>query len=234
MKDKRVLFIQHGDTDKPGVLGEVMNDQGVAVDIVHPYLGQPIPTHLHGYAGLAIGGGAQGAYETEKYPYLENECALVREAARNSLPVIGLCLGAQLMACALGAAVRPGPRREVGFFEVELDPISKFDPLWRGVPERFVTTHWHGDIFEIPPGGMRLGSSALTPNQLFRYGHALYGLQFHLEMTPELLDEMVGGSRDYLVESGVDPDAMIRSGRECLPALRDTADMVFSRWADLL
>jgi GMP synthase-like glutamine amidotransferase len=81
---------------------------------------------------------------------------------------------------------------------------------------------------------MRLGSSELTPNQLFRYGHSLYGLQFHLEMTPEILAEMVQDSRDYLTESGVDPDLMVSQGKECLPVLRETAVEVFTRWSDLL
>jgi len=234
MKDKSVLFIQHGETDKPGLFGEVLDAVGVKLSVVRPYEGEVVPEHLNGYSGLCIGGGAQGAYELEKFPYLAAECALVRAATVADRPVLGLCLGAQLMASALGAEVRPGPQREIGFYEVTLDPISRYDPLWCGVPQTFVTTHWHGDVFEIPAGGMRLGSSALTPNQLFRYGHSLYGMQFHLEMTPDLLDEMVEDSHDYLREAGVDPDLMRRKGRDCLPHLRETASTVFTRWAELL
>jgi GMP synthase-like glutamine amidotransferase len=234
MKSKSVLFIQHGDSDKPGLFGETLGDLGVSVHVLHPYRGDAVPEGLNGYAGLCIGGGAQGAYEQEKYPYLGQECALVKAAAADGRPVIGLCLGAQLMASALGGTVRPGLRREIGFYEVTLDPISHYDPLWRGLPQAFVATHWHGDVFDIPPGGMRLGSSALTLNQLFRYGHSLYGLQFHLEMTTDLLDEMIEDSREYLQESGVDPDFMRQRGRECLPVLRDTAATVFTRWAGML
>ena len=131
------------------------------------------------------------------------------------------------MASALGARVQPG-QREVGFFEVTLDPISQYDPLWRGIPAKFVATHWHGDVFDIPPGGMRLASSALTRNQLFRYGHALYGLQFHLEMTPGLLEEAVARAHGLLIESGVDADMIWQQGQECLPVLRETASTVFT------
>ena len=167
-------FIQHSTIDRPGLLGETLEATGISLCVIRPDVGERVPECLEDFAGLVLGGGPQGAYEQDRYPYLSKECALVRRAASEGKPVLGLCLGAQLMAFALGARVRPG-RREVGFFEVNLDPISEYDPLWRGIPAKFVATHWHGDVFDIPPGGMRLAWSALTPNQLFRYGHALYG-----------------------------------------------------------
>ena len=233
MRKRTVLFIQHSDVDRPGLLGETLGALGLPMDVIRPDLGQPVPVSLEGFGGLALGGGPQGAYEQEKYPYLSSECALVRHAASQCKPVLGLCLGAQLMASALGARVQPG-EREVGFFEVTLDPITQYDPLWRGIPAKFVATHWHGDVFDIPPGGMRLASSALTRNQLFRYGHALYGLQFHLEMTPGLFEEAVARAYGLLIESGVDADWIWQQGQECLPDLRETASTVFARWAEML
>ena len=233
MRHKRILFIQHSDVDQPGLLGETLDQIGIPLDVIRPDLGQPVPEALDGFAGLVIGGGPQGAYEQQRYPYLSSECALVRRAAQVGKPVMGLCLGAQLMALSLGARVQPG-RPEVGFFEVTLDPISCYDPLWRGMPPRFIATHWHGDVFDIPPGGMRLGSSALTPNQLFRYGHALYGLQFHLEMTPDLFGEAVAEADGRLFQCSVDSDLIARQGKECLPLLRETASTVFTRWSEML
>jgi GMP synthase-like glutamine amidotransferase len=234
MRNKRVLFIQHGDTDKPALLGEVLEGLGIPYDVVHPYLDQSVPANLGDYSGLAIGGGAQGVYEQDQYPYLTQECQLVREAMAAERPVIGLCLGGQLMAAALGAEVRKSGRKEIGFFEVTLDPLAQYDPVWSGMPQTFVTTHWHGDVFDVPPGGMKMGSSAMTPNQLFRYGHSMYGMQFHLEMTPEVLEEMIVDSHDYLTDAGVDPDAMRQQGYEQLPKLREAATGVFTRWAALL
>jgi GMP synthase (glutamine-hydrolysing) len=233
MRKRTVLFIQHSDVDRPGLLGETFDAMGIPITVIRSDLGQPVPRSLEDFAGLVLGGGPQGAYETEKYPYLSSECALVRHAASLGKPVLGLCLGAQLMASALGANVHPG-QREVGFFEVTLDPISQYDPLWRGIPARFVPTHWHGDVFDLPPGGMRLAWSELTRNQLFRYGHALYGLQFHLEMTPGLFEEAVARGYGLLVESGIDADSIWQQGQEFLPVLRETASTVFSRWAEML
>jgi GMP synthase (glutamine-hydrolysing) len=231
---KRVLFIQHGDTDKPGLLAAALESRHVALEIRHPYLGEDLPANLEGFDGLAVGGGAQSAYEIEAFPYLLRECDLIREATHAEKPVLGLCLGAQLMASALGAPVRRSERREIGFFPVTLDPIARYDPIWCDLPTDFVTTHWHGDTFDLPPAGMRLGSSAMTQNQLFRYGRGLYGLQFHLEMTPEIFEEMVIDSRDDLAASGADPDRLCAQAREFLPGLRETADMVFTRWAAML
>lgn len=233
MRNRKVLFIQHSHVDRPGLLGETLDGIGLPLDVIRPDLGQQVPASLEGFAGLVLGGGPQGAYEQDKYPYLSSECALVRHAASEGKPVLGLCLGAQLMASAFGARVQRG-QREMGFFEVTLDPISRYDPLWRSLPAKFVATHWHGDVFDIPPGGMRLASSALTPNQLFRYGHALYGLQFHLEMTPGLLEEAVARAYGMLIESGVDADLIRQQGQACLPILRETASTVFSRWTEML
>lgn len=234
MRGKRVLFIQHGDVDKAGLFGEILEDGGAQVDVVHPYAGESLPSSLEGYAGLGLGGGAQSAYEREKYPYFTRECELIREAASAGKPAMGLCLGAQLMATALGAEVRKAPRREIGLLDIMLESIADFDPVWNSLPKTLTVTHWHGDTFDIPPGGMHMASSAMTANQLFRYGSGLYGLQFHLEMTPHLLDELVDDSSDYLREAGVDPEAIKQRGWECLPALRESAELVFTRWGEML
>lgn len=231
---KSVLFLQHGEADKPGLFGEVLKDRGHTLQIVRADLGQPIPASLNGHAGLAIGGGAQGVYELDKYPYLAAEIDLIRQVADDDRPVLGLCLGGQLMATALGGVVHKADHHEVGFFPVHLDEIAEFDPLFCGLPKTLVTAHWHGDVFEMPPGGMHLASSDITPNQLFRYGHALYGLQFHLEMTPEILELMVSESRDELTRIGCDPDAICSDARRWLPELRETAQEIFTRWSELL
>jgi GMP synthase (glutamine-hydrolysing) len=230
---KAVLFLQHGDTDRPGLLADVLESRGVRVDVRRPDLGDPVPEQAVGFDGLAIGGGAQSVCETASFPYLADEARLVRAAEQAGMPIIGLCLGAQVMASALGGTVRRAPQREIGFFDVTLDPLADSDPLWHDLPRVFPTTHWHGDTFDLPPGAVKLASSARTDNQLFRFGTRLYGLQFHLEMTPEIFRAMAEDSRDYLTDAGVDVGRAIEESGRVLPGMRSVAETVFARWAML-
>ena len=233
-RSKSVLFIQHGDSDRPGLFADALEREGVDVRIARPDKGEILPGNARGFDGLALGGGAQSACQTEKFPYLKTELALVRDAVHRDMPVLGLCLGGQLIAAALGAAVRRAPQREIGFFPVALMPAAGQDPIWRDVPATFATAHWHGDIFDIPDGGTLLASSALTPNQLFRYGRKVYGLQFHLEMTEEIFEEMLAGSDEELLRAGADPALLRDEAKRILPGLRETAETVFRRWAAML
>lgn len=231
---KKVVFIQHGDVDKPGLLADELLVQGIDLEIVHPYAGESLPVDASRFHGVVLGGGGQGAYEVDLYPYLEAECGLIRSAMARQMPVLGLCLGGQLMARALGADVRQASFKEIGFFPVKRSPGAVDDPLAGLLPEIFGAAHWHGDVFEIPDGGMRLASSALTPNQMFRHGTNCYGFQFHLEMTPALFEELVIDSRDYLVDAGVDPLGLIREAGQVLPLLEPSARAVFRAWAGFL
>jgi len=143
-------------------------------------------------------------------------------------------LGAQLIARALGAEVRRAKCKEIGFFPVTLSTDASADPLAQELPENFGAAHWHGDVFEIPGDGVRLASTTLTPNQMFRHGPNCYGFQFHLEMTPALFEELVWDSEEYLVCSGVKPQALIREAYEVLPLLEKCARAAFKKWTEFL
>lgn len=234
MGRRRVLFVQHGDLDSPGLLGEALLARGIPLDILRPDLGEPVPENLGNYSGLALGGGEQGAYETDKYPYLAAEMSLIRAAAREEKPVLGLCLGAQLMAAAWGGQVRPAGVWEIGFLPVDFDPVAELDAVWAGLPRRIAPAHWHGDVLSPPPGAVPLARSELTPCQAFRYGPHHYGFQFHLEMTPEIFEGMANDSREELRRRGYEVDELVQQARMHLPSLRPFAEAVFSRWADYL
>ncbi len=227
---KRVLFIQHGDVDKPGLLAEALAESEVSLEVFHAWSNGVFPD-LNEFDGLALGGGGQSVREFEKYPYLEKECHLIRSAMVRGIPVLGLCLGAQLLAQAMGANVRRAERKEIGFFPIDLNEAGYTDSIVGALPARFPATHWHGDVFEIPPGGKCLGSSALTPHQILRCGANAIGFQFHLEMTPSLFEELVWDSEDFFYDCELSPEAIIEEARDVLPCIEPAAREVFRRWA---
>jgi GMP synthase (glutamine-hydrolysing) len=230
---KRVLFIQNGEQDHPGLFAKVLRDRGIALDIVNAGCGEPTPTDLHPWAGIAVGGGGMSAYETDRYPFLRDEEALIRSARAAGKPLIGMCLGAQLMAGALGGRVFPNRAKEIGFFDVRFTSAAESDPLWNGTPT-FQPVQWHGDTFSLPPGAVLLASSDLTENQLYRLDGATYGLQFHLEIDEPVLTEMVETDDGWLLQNGVDPQQFLREARVAIPKVESIARAVFGRWAEQL
>jgi GMP synthase (glutamine-hydrolysing) len=231
---KRVLFVQNGDTDAPGLFAEALNDRGVGLDVVHAWSGEIVPDGVERWSGVVIGGGAMSAYEGEEFPFLLKEEEFIREAQGAGLPVLGLCLGAQLMAKAFGGKVFANREKEIGFFNVRFTPEAAGDPLWEGHTETFQPVHWHGDTFTLPPGAVHLAESALTPNQMFRFGERSYGFQFHLEIDEKVLTAMIGDDGGGLPRYGVDPDAFLREGRAAFPKVRPLADAIFGRWTEFL
>lgn len=225
--------MQHGDVDKPGLLAEVLEKCGVGFEIFHAWQGGGFPD-WQGYDGLALGGGGQSAWEVEDFPYLETECELVRRAVQRGIPVLGLCLGAQLIARALGAEVRRATRKEIGFFPLTLNASGVSHPVVGALPPVFPAAHWHGDIFDIPGGGTCLGASAMTPNQILSRGTNCLGFQFHLEMTPMLFEELVWDSEEFFRDCGLAPGPLINEAREVLPEIEPAAREVFRRWAAML
>ena len=230
---KKVLFIQHGDVDKPGLLADALAAEGGELVIWHPYIGDKIPADLVGYDALALGGGGQSAYQVAEFPYLEEECELVRKAILADKPVLGLCLGAQLIAKALGAEVYRAEQKELGFFSVTMSVSAASDRLLSAWPSQISPAHWHGDVFDLPSGAECMASSALTTNQAFRYGRATYAFQFHLEMTPALFEELVDDAAGDLIALGVDLVTLKKEAFRVLPSLRDTAVEFFKAWAKM-
>mgnify|MGYP001791508389 CR=1 FL=1 len=132
---------------------------------------------------LIILGGPIGAYDEEDYPFLVDELRLLEQRLKADLPTLGICLGAQLMARALGARVYPGGEKEIGWSNIVLSEVGKNSPLVNLDVENTPILHWHGDTFDLPQGATRLASSSLYENQAFSYGKASMGLQFHPEVT---------------------------------------------------
>ena len=185
---------------------------------------------------IVVLGGPMGVYEEEKYPWLADELRFLREALHAGFPVYGLCLGAQLMAAALGARVYPGEgKKEIGWFPVDLTPGAQGDPLLGDEAASFPVFQWHGDTFDIPEGAVHLASSARYPNQAFRWGARAYAFQFHLEVgTADIsawLDAFEGDMNSP--RSDADPEAILRDAAAYMEALNRRAARWFERWLAL-
>jgi GMP synthase (glutamine-hydrolysing) len=191
-----------------------------------------VPASMKGAGGLVVLGGPMSVYQTERYPWLGDEMRLIEDAVKSNLPVLGICLGAQILAAALGAKVDRNPNgKEIGWHPISLSDAAKDDRLMRDLPATMTPFHWHGDIFDLPPGAASLASSDKTPCQAFRHGDKTYGFQFHFEVTHQSIAAMANAFAKDLARQGIAADQMIAQTAEFLPALEKTSDKVFSRWA---
>ena len=177
---RRLVVIQHLAAEGPGLIATVARNHGFALDIRRMDRGDAVPAHAPD--GLVVLGGTMGAYEAAAYPHLAAEQRLLAEACARDVPVLGVCLGAQLLAAALGARVFRGPAPEIGFGVVTLTPEGARDPILGPSGPAFSAFHWHGDTFDLPPGATHLAASPVYRQQAFRVGRRAYGLQFHLEL----------------------------------------------------
>jgi GMP synthase (glutamine-hydrolysing) len=177
-------------------------------------------------------GGPMGVYQTERYPWLRDEMKLIQDAVAQQRPVLGVCLGAQIVAAALGAKVDRNPAgKEIGWHPVRLSTAAHEDRLMRGLPDAFTPFHWHGDIFDLPSGAVPLALSDKTPCQAFRYGDNVYAFQFHFEVTREGVEAMAAAWPRELDKEGIAGERMIADADRYLPALESMAAQVFARWA---
>jgi GMP synthase-like glutamine amidotransferase len=146
-------------------------------------------------------GGPMGVYDDAMYPFLRQEHDFLQRAIVQEVPLLGICLGSQLLAKALGACVYRNPQKEIGWYTVDLTAAGCTDPLFAGIDSPMRVFQWHGDAFELPAGATALASSPLCTHQAFRYGDRVYGLLFHLELTPEIIYSWLDTFRDELVSS---------------------------------
>jgi GMP synthase-like glutamine amidotransferase len=224
-----VLVFRHGPNEPLGRLADVLNSRSIEwcyVDLWN-LPDESLPVDL-AQAVVSMGGPMS---VNDSLPWLRLEERYMVHAMSCGVPVLGICLGAQLLAKSLGARVRAMRRKEIGWHPVRLREAALSDPLFAGLQPVEMEFHWHGDTFELPPGAEWLAESELCPHQAFRVGADLYGLQFHPEVTPGIIsswcreDESCGELRE--AEGPIDPEAhQIRMG--------EIAEHLFGRWCDLI
>lgn len=189
----RIHTLQHVDFEGLGSIETWAKAQQAKLSYSRMFADDALPT-LTEFDWLLIVGGPMNIYQEELYPWLRREKAFIKEAIAAGKIVLGICLGAQLIADVLGAEVRPNQHREIGWF-----PLTTIQPSMTGIiPENALVFHWHGDTFALPPGAERLASTAACLNQGFIYRGRVIGLQFHLETTPDSLGRLLDHCRNEL------------------------------------
>lgn len=216
-----ILVVRHIQFEHAGSLAPVLERSGHR--LIYSEIGNS--PNLEGFAALILMGGPMSVNDSA--PWVEAECELIRAAISCGKPVLGICLGAQLIARALGAEVRKSAAREIGWYPVRWLAAAGSDPLFTGLPNPATVFHWHGETFDLPPGSVCLAESDLCSQQAFRHGHNVYGLQFHLEVTPAMVGDWLqqdincGDARE--IRGPIDPNAHAMSQSAL-------AHKVFSRW----
>jgi GMP synthase (glutamine-hydrolysing) len=230
----KIWVLQHTACETLGTIADALEAEALAWQYVRVFEGKPVPGEIGDAGGLIVMGGPMGVYELDRYPHLKDELRLIQSALEAGRPILGICLGSQLLAAALGAAVSKGPRKEIGWYPIQLAEAAAQDPLWRGAPREFMALHWHGDVFELPSGAVNLASSELTAHQAFRYGKSAYGLLFHLEMTEAMIGEMATAFGDELREAGGEPSQLDAQSAVHCGKLEAIGEALFGKWARLV
>jgi GMP synthase-like glutamine amidotransferase len=220
--------IQHLPDEGPGHAADWLTAHGHSLTYSHVFEPEVMFPALNEFDSLLILGGAMSVHDENKFPWLRAEKAFLREVLRAGKITLGICLGAQLLAEALGAEVKPNHEPEIGFWTVRFSTKALEHPLLRGWPEKAAVLHWHSDTFTVPPGAMRVGMSAGCATQGFVWGDGIIGLQFHPEMTVEMVEQLMQNENheqageEQFVQTAEQIRAKLKSvwkGRKLLEAL---------------
>jgi GMP synthase (glutamine-hydrolysing) len=226
------LVFRHSQAEGLGLLANALREHGVH----HRYLdlskGEPPPRDFRPVGGLIVLGGPMAAHEADRHAFLGLESELIERALTSGRPVLGICLGAQLIAQVLGARVYRGERREVGWAPVTLTDDGGDDPVFGDAGNQVNVFHMHGDTYELPADAKNLARSPLYEQQAFRWGDLVYGLQFHLEFTDTIIGRLAAEpeSREFISGAGVDPSRLIAETPARLRELAPVAQRVFSNF----
>lgn len=193
------LVLQHIAAEGPGGLAPMLATRGWQLETVALYDGAQLPAEPRAYQAIIVMGGPMGVYDDAAYPFLRAEHRFLHRALTQQVPLLGICLGSQLLAKVLGARVYRNPVQEIGWDTVDLTPDGLLDPLFEGVSSPIRVLQWHGDAFDLPAGATVLASSGRCQHQAFRYHDQVYGVLFHLELTPVMIQSWVSSFREELL-----------------------------------
>lgn len=228
MKDV-ILSIQNTEIETLGNFKELFESDGYRIETINVKKDK-IPQEPDKYAGIVILGGYMSVYET--LPYLNEEQDLIRNANRLQVPLLGICLGSQLIAQALGGKVHKGERKEIGWFDVAINNEGKND-IFKGIAnENIKVFQWHGDIFRLPNSAILLASSNLYP-QAFRLGNSI-GILFHLEVTSQMIHNWIQNYGHEMNEVGISTDVILDGKNSEFESLANSCKVVYANFSKMI
>jgi GMP synthase-like glutamine amidotransferase len=220
----RLLALENVEGEHLGCFEQLAEARGISVEYRRLWRGDDLEDALE-YDLIVILGGPMSVNDEESYPYLAEEKAMIRRALAENKPLLGVCLGAQLIASALGARVYPGEEKELGWYPLTLTQEGKQDEVFSAFPSRLEVFQWHGETFDLPREATLLASSQLYPHQAFRVGRS-YALQYHLEVTSQMV-------REWSREVPDKRDEILLNLEERVAKLNHWAEVFFDRWLRL-
>ena len=236
MARPKILVFQHVPYEPLGTLDPLLKEAGFRIRYVNFGREPQSRPSLDGYAALIILGGPMNSDQIDSYPNLITEMEIIREAVDRGMSVLGICLGAQLLAKALGGSVSRNENREIGWYDVELTEAGNADPVLARFSEVQRVFQWHEDGIQLPPNSVHLAASEHSTVQAFRHGEHAYGFQFHLEVSSSLIERWLtvpANKRTLQDEVGrVDPDFIRQQNAHSIHALETLSRETFSRWID--
>jgi len=227
-----IAIFRHTPTEGPGYFATFLEHHGVSWTLIPIDAGAPVPEQADAYAGLCFMGGPMSV--NDPLPWIEQACALIRDAVQKGIPVLGHCLGGQLIAKALGGQVCANPVKEIGWSQVRIESGETARHWLDGMEGEVPVFQWHGETFSLPPQAVRLLTNGACANQLFALGPHL-AMQCHVEMTPEMIaswceqweEETRGATDRSFIQS---PTEMLAQAPEKIPAMRRVADQLYRVW----
>jgi GMP synthase (glutamine-hydrolysing) len=233
---KPILALRHVRHEGLGSLEEILRERGLVYQVLDLPDDAPRTFQPGQLGGLVVLGGPMNVDEVGRYPFLADEVEWIRQAVAARLPVLGICLGSQLLAKALGARVYPNRIKEIGWYPINWTAEAADDALFAGCAVSPHVFQWHGDTFDLPRGATLLATSALCRHQAFRFGDCAYGLQFHIEVTASIIADWLDEPTNCGDLAGldyIDPPVILAATPERLPAITELGRTALGRWADL-
>jgi len=226
-----LIILRHVAYEGPGLIEDMLEGRGLPHKVMDVFQ-EGVPLSAAGLTGVVSMGGPMSV--NDGTVEIEKEKEILLESMDRGIPILGVCLGAQIIASAMGAKVYAGERPEVGWGEVTLTDSGIEDPLLAGVERVLPVLHWHGETFDLPEGAVRLASSEMFENQAFRVGASTYGMQFHLEVDEEMVREWVDRDREGEDRLVSNQDMILEGIQPHLDRVRFGGALVIGRFLDLV